>query len=530
MLPKSNKDQVYLWVDAPRWTSVEKMVEIEKDIQNFFLSSSSGSFLDIDKNLDIVSSISSSIWTPFIWDFANLFRWWLERFWENQISTRINLISKDENKNRIKSEDFVLKIRPILRENILKKYPNLTLRLLEDPPWPPVKATFMVSIQWWDDWIKLDDFTKKIYSEVQKVQKKYDLVDLWNSLSTTYRKIAINLNHESISRAWLNVNQVVNSLWIAKTWAPINIIKNSNSFEATNVILTLKSDVWESMQLLDKIFFINSKWDKIPLLSIWEIKYDFVNPEINTDKKEKTNYVYSEVWDNSVVYPILWLMWILKEKSFLNNDYQVIKSWPYWMEFLWKKDWFTYKVNWAWEWELTMDTFADMWIAMLIAILAIYFLIVAEFSSFWVAWIIMLPFLLWFFGIFPWFSILYLLNNEYFNATAMIWVISLAWIVVWNSILLIDYVQIGKKRWWTIENALLKAWYIRFMPIMLTSIAAILWAIKIVSDPVWSWLAWSIVSWLSVSAILTLIAIPIFYYDSQKKIWDKSMDLLNNKN
>jgi multidrug efflux pump subunit AcrB len=58
------------------------------------------------------------------------------------------------------------------------------------------------------------------------------------------------------------------------------------------------------------------------------------------------------------------------------------------------------------------------------------------------------------------------------------------------------------------------------MPIMLTSISAIFWAVKITSDPVWSGLARSIVWGLSSSAILTLIAIPIFYYDSQKKVWE----------
>jgi multidrug efflux pump subunit AcrB len=105
----------------------------------------------------------------------------------------------------------------------------------------------------------------------------------------------------------------------------------------------------------------------------------------------------------------------------------------------------------------------------------------------------------------------------------MIWVISLAWIVVWNAILLVDYIDILKKQWWTIEKAIVSAWYIRFMPIMLTSISAIFGAIKITSDPVWSWLARSIVCGLSTSAILTLIAIPIFYYDSQKKLWDEEM-------
>jgi multidrug efflux pump subunit AcrB len=147
-------------------------------------------------------------------------------------------------------------------------------------------------------------------------------------------------------------------------------------------------------------------------------------------------------------------------------------------------------------------------------------LIVGQFRSFSVAGIIMLPFLLGLYGIFPWFSLLYLLKNEYFNATGMIGIISLAWIVVGNAILLMDYVSILKERWWTIEKSIIEAGYIRFMPIMLTSLSAIFWAVKITSDPVWSWLARSIVWGLTSSAILTLIAIPIFYYDSQKGKWE----------
>lgn len=131
-------------------------------------------------------------------------------------------------------------------------------------------------------------------------------------------------------------------------------------------------------------------------------------------------------------------------------------------------------------------TFRDLWTAMIIAILAIYFLMVWQFRSFAIAWVVMLPFLLGFFGIFPGFSILYLFKNEYLMQLQ--WIISLAWIVVWNAILLIDYINILKSRWWTIERAIIEAGYIRFMPIMLTSMAAIFGAIK---NYIWSSLVWT---------------------------------------
>lgn len=518
MLPKSNKDQVYLWIDAPRGTSVEKMLDIESDIQKFFLENT-----NIPKNLDIVESITSSIGTPFMWDFANLFRGWQDRAEEYQISSRINLISKEKEKKRLKSEYYTFQIRPLLYDYLLEKYPDIKLRLLEDPPGPPVRATFMIKLKWWDDGNNLDDFTQKVYNEVKRLEVSEKLADVGNSLATTYRKINIELDHDSISRAGLDIEQVSYSLAIAKNTTPISIIKDSSALETTHIILWVQNNQSESLDLLSHITFTNKDGIKIPLSSIAKISYEFVNPEINTDTREKANFIYAEMWDNSVIYPIIKLMSLFKSNDFLEEKYEVVDSSFYDIIYQSKEDGKIYKLEWDGEWKLTMDTFRDLWTAMIIAILTIYFLIVGQFRSFTVAGIIMLPFLLWFFGIFPWFSLLYLLKNEYFNATGMIWVISLAGIVVWNAILLIDYIDILKKRWWTIEKAILHAWYIRFMPIMLTSIAAIFWAIKITSDPVWSGLAWSIVWWLSTSAILTLIAIPIFYYESQKKIWDISM-------
>lgn len=535
MLPKSNQNQVYLWIDAPRGTNIDKMLEVEKSVEEFFLTPSNsplsggepnnsspdkGRLEGVTQDLNIVQSISSTIWTPFMWDFANMFRWGSTRWNEYQISSRINLVPKETDKNRLKSEEFVIKIRPLLRKYLLSIYPDLTIRLLEDPPGPPVRATFMMKLKTESDTTDLNNFTNKVYSEVKKISSKYDLADLWTSLSTTYKKIEIKLDSESVSRAWLTAEQVAYILAIAKNSMPISLVKDSESLEPTNIILWVKNDEIETTKLLNNITFTNNEGQKIHLSSIANINYTFVTPEINTDGRQETNFIYSEMWDNSVVYPVVKLYSILQSESFLGNDYKFLWWDFYGLHYEWIKDWKKYDIEWDWEWKLTMDTFRDLWTAMIIAIIAIYFLIVGQFRSFSVAWIIMLPFLLWLFGIFPGFSILYLFKNEYFNATSMIWIISLAWIVVWNAILLIDYVMILKERWWTIEKSIIEAGYIRFMPIMLTSISAIFWAVKITSDPVWSWLARSIVWWLSSSAILTLIAIPIFYYDSQKKNWE----------
>lgn len=518
MLPKSNQNQIYVWIDAPRWTNYEKMVEIDNYFKNFFINKAP------NKNLDIVDNITSSIWTAFMWDFANLFRWGSQRIFENQISARINFINKDDYKKnigkaRITSEIYTFTIREDFRKYMFEKYPDVKIKLLEDPPGPPVESTFMLKIK--GDWTKenIDYLTIKTYKEIEKISKKYSLEDLWLSYDSTYKKIDINIDNNSASKAWISTYQIINTLWIIYNDVNIWIVKNNNSFDTNSIILWVKKEQKINISDIKNISFTNNNGEKISLDTIAEIKYSFVSPMIKTDKRQFTNTIFAEMWNESLIYPIIKLIFDFKDKNFLWNEYKLISWNPYEIKIKWLNDWKEYILEWWWEWKLTVDTFRDLWVAMWISLLAIYFLLVWQFASFSIAWVIMITFLLSFFWVFPVFTILYLLNNEFFSATSMIWIITLWWIVVWNAIILIEYLNVLKKNWIWIWEALLKAWYVRFAPIILTSLTTVFWAATIIWDPVWSWLAWTIIWWLFVSSILTLIVIPIFYYDSQKKYW-----------
>lgn len=164
-----------------------------------------------------------------------------------------------------------------------------------------------------------------------------------------------------------------------------------------------------------------------------------------------------------------------------------------------------------------MDTFRDLGLAMILSLAAIYFLIVAQFQSFLIGGIVMTTFLLSFFGIFPGFSILYLVSGTYFTATAMIGAIALGGIVVGNAIILLDYINQLITDGKNLEYAVIEGAKKRFVPVMLTSVAAVAGSFIITGDPVWSGLAWSIVWGLSASAVLTLFFIPIFYYAYLRK-------------
>ncbi len=512
MLPKSDQNQIYLWIDTKRENSAEKTEEIERYASKFLIKQ------------DYIKNITSTIGQAYIWDFANLFRWGLSRTWEHQISMRINLVTSNDyeekfDRQRYNSEQITINLRPELRAHLLKKFPDIKIRLLEDPPGPPVKATFLIKIKSNASEVNKAIFANKVETKVRKIAPEQNLVDIYNSNSSTYKKIKVNLDRESIARADLTIEQIQKTLWIILHWKKTNLITNKDSFEPTNIIITTSTEQVDRIEELKNISFTNKLWEKILLWSLANIEYWFVSTEIKSDNREQTIYIYWEMWDNSLIYPVIKLFWIFLWDYFSWDNYKV-ESWNlYSITYRGLQDWKRYVIEWWWEWELTMDTFRDLWIAMAISLLAIYFLLVGQFRSFWISWIIMITFLLGFFGVWPGFTFLYLFKNEYFSATSMIWIIALAWIVVWNAILLIDYINVLKKRWATLSKAILRAWYIRFAPIILTSLTTVLWAATIVWDPVWSWLAWAIIWWLSVSSILTLIVIPIFYYESQKNKW-----------
>jgi multidrug efflux pump subunit AcrB len=513
MLPKSNQDQIYVWVDAPRWWSVEKMKLVENSMHEFF------------QNDDMIDNISVTIWQPFMDDFANLFRGGSTRNWENQLSSRINLLTSELYKekvwnSRISSEEYTIDIRPKLKAFLLEKFPDIKIKLLEDPPGPPVKSTFLAKIKWNANDKDLIKFTKQIQQEIQNIAWEQNIVDLYNNLPTTYKKINLVIDHDALNNAKLSTANIVSTLSTIVSGKNIILSTDTDSLEATNIILKVKDDERTSSDILNTISFLNTDGKYIPLNSISKKVVSFVWATIETDKREKVYTVSWEMWDNSLIYPQIQLFKILMDDEFLNNEYKVTSWSPYEINYIGLKNWKNYLIEWWWEWELTMDTFKDLWVAMILALLWIYLILVWQFKNFRVAGIIMIAFLLGFIWVFPWFSLLYIFNNEYFSATSMIWIIALAWIVVWNSIILIEYINIMKENGLTLKDALLKAWYTRFKPILLTSLTTVLWAATIIWDPVWSWLAWAIIWWLLISSILTLIIIPIFYYDSQKSEWE----------
>jgi multidrug efflux pump subunit AcrB len=172
-------------------------------------------------------------------------------------------------------------------------------------------------------------------------------------------------------------------------------------------------------------------------------------------------------------------------------------------------DWYrAYALKWDGEWQVTYETFRDMGLAYAVGLILIYLLVVAQFGSYLTPLVIMAPIPLTIIGVMPGHALL----GQPFTATSMIGMIALAGIIVRNSILLVDFVNLQVERGVPLAQAIVDAAAARAKPIALTGLAAMAGALFILDDPIFNGLAIALVFGIAVSTLLTLVVIPVLYY------------------
>jgi len=167
-----------------------------------------------------------------------------------------------------------------------------------------------------------------------------------------------------------------------------------------------------------------------------------------------------------------------------------------------------YALKWDGEWKITYETFRDMGITYAFGLVLIYLLVVAHFRSYLIPLVIMAPIPLTVVGVLPGHA---LLGAEY-TATSMIGMIALAGIIVRNSILLVDFIELKRAEGMPLKEAVVRSASTRAQPILLTAVAAMLGALFILDDPIFNGLATSLLFGISISTLLTLVVIPVLYF------------------
>jgi multidrug efflux pump subunit AcrB len=176
-----------------------------------------------------------------------------------------------------------------------------------------------------------------------------------------------------------------------------------------------------------------------------------------------------------------------------------------------------YTVKWDGEWQITLEVFRDLGAAFLVVIIIIYMLIVGWFQNFKTPMVMMVAIPLSLVGI----VLGHWLLGAFFTATSFIGMIALAGVMVRNSVLLIDFIEIRLNEGIPMKRAIIDAGAVRTTPILLTTGAVVIGASIILFDPIFQGLAISLVAGAIVSTLLTLIVVPLIYYMTERKKWEK---------
>ena len=171
-----------------------------------------------------------------------------------------------------------------------------------------------------------------------------------------------------------------------------------------------------------------------------------------------------------------------------------------------------YAMKWDGEWHITVEVFRDLGLAFAAVLVLIYVLVVGWFGSFKTPLVIMAPIPLTLVGILP----AHALMGAFFTATSMIGFIAGAGIIVRNSIILVDFIELRRSQGMSLEEAVVDAGAVRFRPMLLTAAAVVVGASVILFDPIFQGLAISLMAGEVASTVLSRMAVPVLYYLSEK--------------
>jgi multidrug efflux pump subunit AcrB len=475
MLPKANKNTFLITVDMPKGTALEETDRAARAV---------GEYLS---GIPEVSDYEAFVGVHSVVDFNGLLRGSSFRDAPQYADIRVNLV--DKSKRSISSEKLVLKIRPDIGA-LAKKY-GANIKIVEDPPGPPVRATVLAEI-YGPDYERLRGLAGRVRGLFSKTDGITDIDDSRQEDSTMYH---ILVDKTKAAENGVSTEDVIGAMKIAVEGVSVTTLHAPGEKNPIDIFLRFPRKMRAMPYDLAQAYVTGRDGRQVPLTELARIVPGQEDKPIYHKDMRKVVYVYGEMGARPPLYAVLDMMKTLRKNPLPQG----------------------YSLNWDGEMKLTRDVFRDLGAAMAVALILIYLLLVGKFRSFIVPLIIMGPIPLAMIGIMPGFA----LAGVYFSATSMIGIIALAGIVVRNSIILIEFIQDKKNEGMPIERALIEAGAIRTRPIVLTALAAILGASVIASDPVWSGLAWALIFGMAASTALTLVVIPVLYFIFQRKKWEE---------
>ena len=495
MLPHDNKSELQIVIDAPEGTTLEQTNAVAREI--------AGQFRTMPEVTDYQIYTGTS--APF--NFNGLVRHYFLRSGSNVADIQVNFVHKDKRDHQSHAlakqvRDMVLPVANRL---------GVDVKVTEIPPGPPVMSTLVAEI-----YGPTLDGRLEVARQVKDVFATTDgVVDVDWEVEAAGPRIEVIVDLEKAIRAGITSEQVVRTLRVALDGADAGLAHIASSREPVPIVIRLDRTQRSHVAELLQLSVHGSQGKLVPLSEVVTVVEDQRERHRYHKNLQPVTYVYGEVAGvfEAPVYAILEMGKRLG--AILTPDGEPLQI----IATTLPEDSTRYIMKWDGEWHITYEVFRDMGIAFAVVMVLIYVLMVGWFKSFVTPIIIMVPIPLTLVGILPAHGIF----GIFFTATSMIGFIALAGIIVRNSILLVDFINLELQAGEPLEDAVVKAGGVRLVPIFLTQLSTIVGASFMLSDPIFQGLALAMISGILVSTALTLGVIPVLYFMYLKAVGVESV-------
>lgn len=481
MLPKNNTNTFVITIDMPEDTALEVTDYVARRVG------------DVVREHPLVETWETSVGQAGVIDFNGLLRGAGLKEGANIAEVRVNLVNKHHRDES--SIDIVLGLRPALAELASKTGANI--KLVEDPPGPPVRATLLAEL-YGPDYETLREIAHELRTEV--FASTPDVVDIDDSVTADVTEYNIVIDREKAMLTGLAPATIAETLRAYVAGMDVGTVHLEYEKEPVPISFRVPAADRTGPKDLSKVYFTTPQGRQVSLKDIASIEKQVAPKPILHKDQYPVVYVTGELASTSQVYAV-YRMWDYLENKTLPSG---VKLTQYFMS---DPSGAGYAVRWDGEMRLTLDVFRDLGSAFAVSIVLIYLVLVGYYRSFAIPLIVMGAIPLTIIGVLPGHAIM----NQYFTATSMIGVIALAGIVVRNSLLLIDFILEYRRAGHSVDDAVLAAGITRLRPILLTAFSIMLGTFIIIFDPVFGGLAVSLIFGTFASTMLTLLVIPLVY-------------------
>ena len=489
MLPFDNKSELQVVINMPDGTPLEQTLAVTQALGT-----------ELSKQPDVLNyQLYAGTSGPF--NFNGLVRHYYMRRMPNQADIQVNFVPAGQRKEQ--SHAIARRLRPLLVA-IGNQY-GARIQVSEVPPGPPVIQTLVAEVYGPD----LDGQTRVAQQIKSIFQHTPGVVDTDWYVEDPQPRLAVQVDSVKAAQHGIAVADVAKAIALATSGMEVGLIHDPNAREPIPATVQLTRADRSSEQALQDMHLPGADGTMVPLRELVTVEHDTIQRSIYHKNLRRVVYVTGDVAgaEESPVYAILKMNKDLDQLK-LPAGYTLARynaSMPESTDH--------YSMKWDGEWHITIEVFRDLGLAFATVLLLIYVLVVGWFRSFVVPLIIMAPIPLTLIGILPAHAIM----GAFFTATSMIGFIAGAGIIVRNSIILVDFIELRRAQGAPLAEAVIDAGAIRFRPMLLTAAAVVVGASVILTDPIFQGLAVSLMAGAIASTFLSWPTIPILYYMVHRK-------------